>query len=118
MFAANWSAAGGGLAAEPAAVESGQREATTDCGASAPAVLSWLTAGLAGIAGSRASLRLGGSMLVCAGHSAWASATEGCIGAVAAGVAVAEEFAGAVCDSFSPSPRRYQQWRLLARSMR
>ena len=67
---------------------SSQREATTDCGAlasGAVALLSSLTAGLAGIAGARPPLRLGGSMLVCAGSSACASATERCIGAAAIG---------------------------------
>src|ERR1700688_3919180 len=84
-FAAISLVAGCGLTVELTADGSGQREATTDCAASAPGALSSLTAGLAGIASARPSLRLGGSMLVCGGSSARASATERCIGAAATG---------------------------------
>ncbi|HEY5128749.1 MAG TPA: hypothetical protein VIJ35_15915 [Bradyrhizobium sp.] len=116
--------AGGALTAELTPC-SGQREATTDdCASASPAFAPGLfgaPAALAGIAGFGASLPAGGSTRVCAGSSAWASAIERCVAVSAFGagrLADGEESGAAVCESFSPSSRRYQQWRLVARSMR
>src|SRR5579859_3412415 len=99
---------------------SGQREATTG-----NAVLAFETSagGLSFNAGAVmgrgaicSSLRF-----VCVGSSARALATEcGAAGTAcwAGGLAWGKMFCGAAWESCSPSPRRYQQWRLVACSMR
>ena len=101
VLAARSSVAGGGAVVEFTPDGSGQRDATTDRCASAPA-LSSLTGASAGMARTGASLWRDGSIAVCAGSSACASAIERWAGVStfgAIGLVAGEEFGGAVCDS-------------------
>jgi hypothetical protein len=107
---------------------SGQREATVGGGVLVSGtVTGWwaveLVAFRPGAAGSGAvAAVLSAVSRVCAGDSsARAFATEPRIagsGFGAIGLAEGRALDGALCETLSPSWRRYQQWRLVPRSMR
>jgi len=56
----------------------------------------------------------------CWGSAARASAIDGCMVASSGNAGAAEEdaFEPAICNGFPASPRKYQQWRLVTRSIR
>ena len=118
---------GAALTDELTPVGSGQRDMMLE-----PALLSFATALFAGAAAALATTGawaagavaalVSSSMRARERNSAWASATA-CCGGAASGLRKAvfsdvDRSGDAARASFSPWPFRYQQWRLVLRSMR
>src|ERR1700730_1761838 len=111
---------GRSVAEENTPVGSGQREATGDCAVSEEALFDSLCSAPLGSTEVAGVFRSASTRVCGNGNSAWASADEraslvslsgATSGAARRGVDVA------AWDEVSPSSRKYQQWRLVPRSM-